>query len=60
MFDSGTGGLTVLRALIDFDKYDNSNQKLLSGGDNKKDFISEQFIYFGDQAKHAIWQTIPR
>ncbi|HZK60487.1 MAG TPA: hypothetical protein VFC41_00335, partial [Anaerovoracaceae bacterium] len=50
MFDSGTGGLTVLRALIDFDSYDNSNKKSLKGGDGKNDFINEQFIYFGDQA----------
>jgi glutamate racemase len=50
MFDSGTGGLTVLSALIDFDSYDNSNNKSIKGGDGKKDFITEQFIYFGDQA----------
>jgi glutamate racemase len=50
MFDSGTGGLTVLRALVDFDQYDNSNQKFLQGGDGINDFRTEQFIYFGDQA----------
>ena len=50
MFDSGTGGLTVLRALVYFDKYDNSNHKFLKGGDNTRDFLTEKFIYFGDQA----------
>ncbi len=50
VFDSGTGGLTVLNALIDLDNFDNSNQKPVKGGDGIKDFQAEQFIYFGDQA----------
>jgi glutamate racemase len=50
MFDSGTGGLTVLRALVDFDQYNNSNQESIHGGDGINDFKTEQFIYFGDQA----------
>lgn len=50
MFDSGTGGLTVLHALIKSDNYNYSDKKFLKGGDGKKDFINEQFIYFGDQA----------
>ena len=50
MFDSGTGGLTVLRALVDFDQFNNSNQKSVNGGDGINDFRTEQFIYFGDQA----------
>ena len=33
MFDSGTGGLTVLRALVDFDQHNNSNQTSIPGGD---------------------------
>lgn len=50
MFDSGTGGLTVLRALVDFDQHYNSTQKSVNGGDGINDFRTEQFIYFGDQA----------
>jgi glutamate racemase len=50
MFDSGTGGLTVLRAVIDFDCFNNSDGKPLKGGDGKKDFSNEKFVYFGDQA----------
>jgi len=50
MFDSGTGGLTVLNALLNFDQYNNANQKFLPGGDGINDFRTEQFIYFGDQA----------
>jgi glutamate racemase len=50
IFDSGTGGLTVLNALIDLDNFDNANQKPIRGGDGINDFITEQVIYFGDQA----------
>lgn len=50
MFDSGTGGLTVLRALVDFDQHNNSTQTSVNGGDGINDFRTEQFIYFGDQA----------
>jgi glutamate racemase len=50
MFDSGTGGLTVLRAVIDFDNFRNTDNNPLKGGDGNKDFNNEQFIYFGDQA----------
>jgi glutamate racemase len=50
MFDSGTGGLTVLNALVNFDCYNNKDHRLLENGDGLKDFEKEQFIYFGDQA----------
>jgi glutamate racemase len=50
MFDSGTGGLTVLHALIGFDSHDNISQEFVAGGDGIKDFLKEKFIYFGDQA----------
>jgi len=50
MFDSGTGGLTVLNALACFDSYNNRDQNLVSGSDGVMDFNTEEFIYFGDQA----------
>jgi glutamate racemase len=50
MFDSGTGGLTVLSAAVNLDKFDNSTGKYLEKGDGIKDFSNEEFIYFGDQA----------
>ena len=48
IFDSGTGGLTVLDALVNFDSYNNENQE--KGSDNIRDFTSEKFIYLADQA----------
>ncbi|MEO6684045.1 MAG: hypothetical protein ABIN48_14580 [Ginsengibacter sp.] len=48
VFDSGTGGLTVLEAILNFDK--NNNQSGKSGSDNIPDFKNEQFIYLADQA----------
>lgn len=48
VFDSGTGGLTVLDALVNFDSYTNGNQE--KGSDNIPDFTSEKFIYLADQA----------
>ena len=50
VFDSGTGGLTVLDAIVNFDNYDNNTKSLNSKSDNQKDFQEEYFIYFGDQA----------
>ena len=50
MFDSGTGGLTVLNAFVNLDIHDNSNKEPIPGGDGNPDFRTEQFIYFGDQA----------
>jgi glutamate racemase len=50
MFDSGTGGLTVLDAIVNFDGFDNGSHAPDSDGDGCADFQSEQFIYLGDQA----------
>jgi len=48
MFDSGTGGLTVMNAVV---KYDEHNNKTGQGGkDGIPDFQSEDFIYLADQA----------
>lgn len=48
VFDSGTGGLTVLKAIINYDE--NNNKNYQSGKDGDIDFINESFIYLGDQA----------
>lgn len=48
VFDSGTGGLTVLDALVNFDGHNNNSKE--KGGDAVPDFISEKFIYLADQA----------
>ena len=48
VFDSGTGGLTVLDALVNFDSYNNENQE--KGSDGAPDFSTEKFIYLADQA----------
>lgn len=48
VFDSGTGGLTILNALLAFDEHNNGNGT--SGGDGVPDFSKEKFIYLADQA----------
>ncbi len=48
VFDSGTGGLTVLEAILRLDAFNNTSGKL--GADGKKDFETEQFQYLADQA----------
>ncbi len=48
VFDSGTGGLTVLKAIVNYDQ--NENQTHQRGSDGVWDFDKESFIYLGDQA----------
>ena len=48
VFDSGTGGLTVLKAIVNYDQ--NQNTTHTEGGDGVLDFDKESFIYLGDQA----------
>lgn len=48
VFDSGTGGLTVLNSLVKFDQYQNLSK--LPGSDQTPDFAKEKFIYLADQA----------
>jgi len=50
IFDSGTGGLTVLDAIINSDNFDNSSHSQAVGGDSYIDFLNESFIYLGDKA----------
>ena len=48
VFDSGTGGLTVLKAIVNYDENQNNSHK--KGSDGTLDFNKESFIYLGDQA----------
>ncbi|WP_339917378.1 hypothetical protein [Yeosuana marina] len=48
VFDSGTGGLTVLKAIVNYDQNKNETQE--TGSDGILDFNKESFIYLGDQA----------
>ena len=48
VFDSGTGGLTVLEAMLKLDFYNNATG--LPGADGKPDFSKEYFEYLADQA----------
>lgn len=48
VFDSGTGGLTVLEAMLTLDAFNNKTGK--PGSDGKPDFQSECFQYLADQA----------
>jgi glutamate racemase len=50
IFDSGTGGLTVFDAIVNYDKFDNESRIFRSEGDGQKDFSEECFVYLGDQA----------
>ena len=48
VFDSGTGGLTVLEKLLSLDAFDNITGA--EGRDSILDFAGEHFIYLADQA----------
>lgn len=48
VFDSGTGGLTVLEAILALDAFNNETGK--PGTDGKPDFSKEYFQYLADQA----------
>ena len=48
IFDSGTGGLTVLEKLLSLDSFDNITGA--TGRDSILDFAGEHFIYLADQA----------
>lgn len=48
VFDSGTGGLTVLERLLSLDRFDNINGN--PGRDSILDFAGEHFVYLADQA----------
>lgn len=48
VFDSGTGGLTVLESLLNMDCFNNATGA--EGSDGIPDLASEQFTYLADQA----------
>lgn len=48
VFDSGTGGLTVLNSILTLDHHNNKTGQ--TGEDGIPDLKSEYFIYLGDQA----------
>ncbi|MCH7415231.1 hypothetical protein MM213_17155, partial [Belliella sp. R4-6] len=47
-FDSGTGGLTILNSVLEFDEFNNAKRSF--GSDGIPDFANEKFIYLADQA----------
>lgn len=48
IFDSGTGGLTVMDAIVNYDGFNNESQ--IFDADGVLDFEKEYFIYLADQA----------
>ena len=48
IFDSGTGGLTVMDAIVNYDGFNNQNK--INNPDGILDFEKEYFIYLADQA----------
>ncbi len=50
LFDSGTGGLTVLEQILGLDAFDNATHAPRAGGDGRPDFEWEQFVFLADQA----------
>lgn len=47
VFDSGTGGLTVLEAMLSLDEFNNKTGE--PGSDGVLDFAGEKFVYLADQ-----------
>ncbi len=50
VFDSGTGGLAVLEAILTIDAFDNRTGQPLPSGDGQPDLAGQAFIYLADQA----------
>ena len=48
IFDSGTGGLTVMNAIVNYDGF--NNQSKILNSDGILDFEKEYFVYLADQA----------
>ena len=48
LFDSGTGGLTVLEQVLTLDEF--NNEQRAPGSDGKPDFSRESFVFLADQA----------
>ncbi|MDY0166818.1 MAG: aspartate/glutamate racemase family protein [Thermoguttaceae bacterium] len=50
VFDSGTGGMAVLEAILAIDTFDNATRQPLPEGDGQPDLACQSFIYLADQA----------
>ncbi len=50
VFDSGTGGLAVLEAILTLDTFDNTRGNPAPQGDGKPDLAEESFVFLADQA----------
>ncbi|HID24030.1 MAG TPA: hypothetical protein EYP14_16735, partial [Planctomycetaceae bacterium] len=50
VFDSGTGGLTVLEQILRIDTFDNRTGRFRPEGDGIPDFENESFVFLADQA----------
>ena len=48
IFDSGTGGLSVLNTFLELDEFNNISHE--PGSDSIPDFAAERFIYLADEA----------
>lgn len=60
MFDSGTGGLTVLEQFLALDLFNNQTNQ--EGSDGIPDFAAESFIYLADQANmpYGLYPSLNR
>ena len=58
MFDSGTGGLTVMEAFLTMDSFNNVTGEEVSDG--VLDFAGEDFIYLADQANmpYGVYSSV--
>jgi len=56
LFDSGTGGLTVLEQILRLDAFDNETHAPRDGGDGRPDFQCERFVFLADQANMPYGQ----
>ncbi len=52
VFDSGTGGLTVMEKILILDEFDNRTGE--PGADGVPDFAAEDFQYLADQANMPL------
>jgi len=50
VFDSGTGGLTILEQILTIDEFNNRSHESVNAGDGVPDFGGESFIFLADQA----------
>jgi glutamate racemase len=50
IFDSGTGGLAVLEAILQLDEFNNASHAHQPAGDGRPDFADERVVFLADQA----------